>query len=152
MTSLGGWGVSWAAVAVAGTCAVLLHHLGRHGHRLPGFAHPILHRLIIAGMHVAGCAIALTPLGGWVLTPARGILGLPSGSAHGASIAAVIIAGVFLFLTVVIGLIWVPAAEVAWFALALPFVAALSSGGHLHSLLTVFPVIHWCQQIAAWIG
>ena len=45
----------------------------------------------------------------------------------------------------------VPAAAIAWMALALPFVAALS-GGKLHGILTVFPAVQWVTSVFSWIG
>jgi hypothetical protein len=145
------WAVSWSAVAVLGTCAVLLHRMGTHGHHLPAWSHPWLSRLLIIGMFTGGCAVALTALGIYVLGAERWATGLAGGAGTGAARDAAIVAGLFLLTTVIIGLVWVPAPEIAWFALALPFVAALS-GGHLHGILTVLPVIQWCQAIAHWIG
>ena len=51
----------------------------------------------------------------------------------------------------VLGFILEPYPAVAWFALATPFVVALS-GGHLHGALTVFPVNEWSSQVSQWIG
>jgi hypothetical protein len=145
------WAVSWSAVAVLGVCGVFIHRMRTHGDRLPAFVHPQLCRLMIVGMFTGGCAVALTALGVYVLDAELWLTGLAGGAGSPAAHDVSIVAGVFLLLTVIIGLIWVPAPEIAWFALALPFVAALS-GGHLHGILTVLPVVQWCQQIAAWIG
>lgn len=151
MSAAGSWGISWAAVAVIGVCAVFIHRMGTHGDRIPSWVHPILHRLLIVGMFTGGCAVALTELGTLALRALRWATGLAGGPSSGPGMDIAIVAGVFLLLTVVIGLIWVPAPEIAWFALVLPFVASLS-GGHLHGILTVLPVVQWVQAIAHWIG
>jgi hypothetical protein len=151
VTAAASWGVSWSAVAVIGVAAVFLHRMNTHGQHVPGWAHPWLSRLLILGMFVGGCAVALTALGNYVLDAEQWVTGLAGGNGSAAAHDVAVVAGVFLLLTVVIGMIWVPAPEVAWFALALPFVAALS-GGHLHGVLTVLPVVQWCQEIAHWIG
>jgi hypothetical protein len=146
-----GWAASWAAVAVAGACGVLLYLMDRHGRRLPGIVHPQVHRLIILGMFVAGAAIALTPLGRYPLGAEDWFTGLFGGTAQGAGHAGAVIIGIFLFLSVLAGFTWVPAAPVAWMALALPFVAALS-GGKLHGIVTVLPAVQWASEISHWIG
>jgi len=151
VTGGGGWAASWAAVAIAGACAVLLFLMDRHGHRFPAIVHPWLHRAIILGMFIAGAAVVLTPMGRYPLGLEDWATGLFGGTASGAGRAAAVIAGVFLFLSVVIGFIWVPAAAIAWMALALPFVAALS-GGKLHGILTVFPAVQWVTSVFSWIG
>jgi hypothetical protein len=145
------WAVSWSAVAVLGVCGVFIHRMRTHGDRLPGWFHPQLSRLMIIGMFTGGCAVALTALGAWVLGAELWVTGLAGGAGSPAAHDVAVVAGVFLLLTVIIGLVWVPAPEIAWFALGLPFVAALS-GGHLHGILTVLPVVAWCQEIAHWIG
>jgi hypothetical protein len=151
MSTAASWGVSWSAVAVIGVVAVFIHRMGTHGNRLPGWFHPILNRLLVLGMFVGACAVALTALGAIVLDAEQWVTGLAGGAGSPAAHDVAVVAGVFLLLTVVIGLIWVPAPEIAWFALALPFVAALS-GGHLHGILTVLPVVQWCEEISHWIG
>ena len=145
------WAASWAAAAVAGACAVLLYLMGSHGHRLPSFVHPQVHRAIILGMFVAGAAIALTPLGRYPLAVEDWATGLFGGTASGAGRAAAVVAGIFLLLSVAVGMIWVPAPAVAYMAFALPFVAALS-GGRLHGILSVLPVVQWVTEMYAWIG
>lgn len=151
MSTGASWAASWAAVAVIAVCAVVVHRMNTHGQRLPGWAHPILSRLLILGMYVGGCAVALTALGRYVITAELWATGLAGGDSAGFGRDVAIAAGVFLFLTFLIALIWVPDPRFAWVALALPFVAALS-GGHLHGILTVLPVIQWCEGISHWIG
>jgi len=151
MSTAASWGASWAAVAVLAVCAVVVHRMGTHGNRLPGWAHPILNRLLILGMFVGGCAVALTALGGYVIAAELWVTGLAGGDASGFGHDAALAAGVFLFFTVLIAMVWVPAPQFAWCALALPFVAALS-GGHLHGILTLLPVVQWCEEISHWIG
>jgi hypothetical protein len=151
MSTAGSWAASWAAVAVLAVCGVVIHRMNTHGNRLPGWAHPILSRVLILGMFVGGCAVALTALGGYVISLELWATGLAHGNAAGLGHDLAIGAGVFLFLTVIIALIWVPDPRLAWAALALPFVAALS-GGHLHGILTLLPAVQWCEQISHWIG
>jgi hypothetical protein len=145
------WAASWSAVAVLAVCAVIAHRMGTHGSRLPGFLHPVLSRLLILGMFVGGCAVALTALGGYIIAVELWATDLAHGNAAGFGRDLAVGAGVFLFLTVLIALVWVPDPRLAWCALALPFVAALS-GGHLHGILTVLPVVQWCEEISHWVG
>lgn len=151
MSTAASWAASWSAVAVLAVCAVVIHRMGTHGNRLPGWAHPILSRFLILGMFVGGCAVALTALGGYVITAELWVTGLAHGNSAGFGHDAAMAAGVFLLLTVVIALVWVPDPRLAWCALALPFVASLS-GGHLRGVLTILPVVQWCEQISHWIG
>jgi hypothetical protein len=151
MSAGASWAASWAAVAVLVACAVIVHRMNTHGQRLPGWFHPILSRVLILGMFVGGCAVALTALGGYVISVELWATGLAHGTASGFGHDLAMGAGLFLLLTVLIAMIWVPDPRFAWCALALPFVAALS-GGHLHGILTVLPVVQWCEGISHWIG
>lgn len=145
------WAGSGAGIIVIGTCAVLLHHAGRHGHRLPSAFHPWLYRLLIFGMYVGACAVALSAVGRWVIGAENWAVSLLGGTASGPGHTIAVIGGVLVLAVVILGAALMPGPEVAWWALALPFVAALS-GGHLHGVLTVLPVADWSAQVAAWIG
>lgn len=145
------WAASGAGIIVIGTCAVLLHQFGRHGQRLPSQAHPWVLRVLIFGMYVGGCAVALTALGRYVISAEEWVTGLLGGTQSGAGHEIAVIGGVLILAVVILGGAFLPGPDVAWFALALPFVAALS-GGHLHGVLTVFPVSDWSATVSRWIG
>jgi len=72
---------------------------------------------------------------------------LQIGTAH----EIVVIGGVIVLAAALLGFFLEPGPAVAWFALAVPFIVALS-GGHLHGILTVFPVNAWSAQVSQWIG
>jgi hypothetical protein len=142
------WAGTLAGAFVAGLCVVLLRRL----HHAPALAHPWLCRLAIFGMYVGGCAMALTAAGGYVTRLAAWAASpVPGGLEHGWVHFGIMIAGVILFLDVAIALWKAPDPSAAWWALALPFTADLSAG-HLHGVLTVFPAVDWCQQLAVLIG
>jgi hypothetical protein len=145
------WAASSAGIIVIGVCAVLLHQAGSHGHRLPSRFHPWLYRLLIFGMYVGACAVALTALGRYVISAedwtAQQLGGVQAGAGHDIAV----IGGVIILAVVVLGIAFAPGPDVAWFALALPFAAALS-GGHLHGVLTVFPAGEWSATVSNWIG
>jgi hypothetical protein len=145
--SAGAWGGTLGGALVVGLCIVLLKRL----HHAPEMVHPWLCRLAIFGMYAGGCALALTSAGGRVTGIAAWAASRAGGLEHGPVHVGIMIAGVLLLFDVVIALWKLPSPSAAWAGLALPFVAALSAG-HLHGVLTVFPVIEWCQQLAAWIG
>lgn len=145
------WAGSAAGVIVIGTCAALLFFAGRHASRLHQRVQPWLYRLIIFGMYVGACAVVLTALGAWVVSAEFSVVGLAGNVQTGLGHEIVVIGGVIFILATVLGFILEPYPAVAWFALATPFVVALS-GGHLHGALTVFPVNEWSSQVSQWIG
>jgi hypothetical protein len=145
------WAGSSAGIILIGVCAALLFFAGRHAHRLHQRAQPVVYRLIILGMYTGGCAVVLTALGGIVVGWERGILGMFANIDVGTGHEIAVIGGFIVLLAAVLGFILEPYPAVAWFALAAPFVIALS-GGHLHGALTVFPVTQWSAQVSQWIG
>jgi len=145
------WGGSSAGVIVIGVCAVLLWFARRHAHRIHQQASPWLYRLLIFGMYVGGCAVALTALGGYVIGFEMSVAGLLGGVRSGAGYEVAVIGGFVVLGAALAGAVLEPGPAVAWFALAVPFVCALS-GGHLHGVLTVFPVTEWASQVSQWLG
>lgn len=145
------WASASAGVIVIGTCAVLLWFAGRHAARIHQRVHPWLYRLLAFGMYVGGSAVTLTALGGYVTGFERTVIGLVGSIQSGTGHEIAVIGGVVVLLAALIGAWLEPGPAVAWFALAVPFVVALS-GGHLHGALTVFPVDQWSAQVSQWIG
>ena len=152
--SASAWLASAAGLAVIVTCAVLLHFAAKHQQRLHQRVSPWVYRLLIFGMYVGGCTVALTALGAyvigaesWAVNSLAGILRAGPGVVYVACLAA----GLISFLVAVLGIWLEPYPVIAWWALAVPFVCALS-GGHLHGVLTVFPVTEWSAQVSQWIG
>lgn len=145
------WAGSSAGVIVIGTCIVLMWFAGRHGHRIHQRVSPWVYRLIILGMYTGGCAVALTALGSYVIGFERSVIGMLGNVSIGTGHEIAVIGGVVVVLAAVLGAWLEPGPAVAWFALAVPFVCALS-GGKLGGALTVFPVTEWSAQVSAWIG
>ena len=141
------WAGTVAGAIVAALCIVAMRRL----HHAPGWAHPWLSRAVIALMYIAGCALALTALGSWVVSLAEWATasagGLSAQWVHG----AVMVGAALLLVDVIIALWKAPDPEQGFPALLLPFLAVMSAG-HLHGLLTVFPALQWCQDIAHWMG
>lgn len=148
MTGIADWAGSGAGLILIGASVILMRFL----HHFPSATHPILHRLVIIGMYAGGATLVLaSPIGTWIVNAELWVAGIFGGTASGTGHAFVVIAGTFLAATVIVGLLFVPASDVAWVALATPFVLALS-GGHLHALLTVFPGPALAQQVSSWLG
>lgn len=152
--SAAAWLGSAFGIVVIGSCTVLLHFARRHDARIPALAHPWVHRLLILGMYTGGCTVALTALGRYVTGAelrAVGFLAAILGASEGGVYVFSVICGLVSVCVVVFGAWLEPGPGIAWWALALPFVCALS-GGHLHGVLTVFPVTDWSSSVASWIG
>jgi hypothetical protein len=148
------WAGSAAGIIVVGACVILLRQAGRHGHRLPQQYHPWAYRLLIFGMYVGSCAIALTALGAWAIAAELRVASFAAAMVHAppADVYTVcVITGILFVVVVALGAWLEPGPAIAWWALALPFVCALS-GGHLHGALTVFPVTDWSSQVSSWLG
>jgi hypothetical protein len=138
-------------VILLGSVTALLWFAGRHGRNLPPRLHPWAYRLLAFGMFTGGAAVAESPLGGILVGWEAGLLSVAGPVSTGTGHEIVVIGGFALFLAAVLGAWLEPGPKVAWFALALPFAAALS-GGHLHGVLTVLPVQQWAAQVSQWIG
>jgi len=138
-------------VILLGAVIALLWFAGRHGGNLPPRLHPWAYRLLIFGMFTGGAAVVVSPLGGILTGWEASLVSMAGPVRTGTGHEIVVISGFTLFLAAVLGAWLEPGPRVAWFALALPFAAALS-GGHLHGVLTVFPVQQWAAQVSQWIG
>jgi hypothetical protein len=152
--SAAAWIGSAFGIVVIAASAVLLYFAGRHSARIPGSVHPWVHRLLILGMYTGGCTVALTALGVYVIGAELRVVGFAAGllgGTPGAVYVFSVIAGLVAVAVVIFGAVLEPGPGIAWWALALPFVCALS-GGHLHGMLTVFPVTDWSSTVASWIG
>lgn len=147
MNGVAGWAGSGAGLVIIGASWVLMRYL-KH---FPSATHLILHRVVIIGMYAGGATLVLTGLGRTIVRAELWAAGLFGGVSYGTGHAAVVVAGTFLAVAVLVALIWVPDLSAAWLALILPFVLVLS-GGHLHQLLTVFPGPALAQQVSAWLG
>lgn len=148
------WLASAAGLAVIATCAILLHFAVKHEQRIHQRASLWVYRLLIFGMYVGGCAVAVTALGAYVIGLESWAVNSLAGLLHagpGAVYVACLAAGLVSFLVAALGIWLEPYPVVAWWALAVPFVCALS-GGHLHGVLTIFPVTEWASQVSSWIG
>ena len=141
------WGVSCAALVMWDLCWLVLQHY----HHLHSMAHPIALRVAIFFSYVAGCAVALTALGGYVLDFLGWLLGTVGGPGSNAGHSAVEIAGLLLFATAAVALVWVPRSSIAYVAAFTPLVLALS-GGHLHALLNIVPAQQVVEAVSRWIG
>lgn len=148
---MGAIAASSFGVILTGTSIALLFFAGRHGQNLPARFHPWVYRLLIFGTFVGACAIVLSALGGILTSWEASVVSMAGNVQSGTGHEIIVIGGFILFLAVALGAWLEPGPQVAWFALALPFVAALS-GGHLHGVLTVFPVTQWSAQVSQWIG
>jgi hypothetical protein len=141
------WAVSGAGVVVWALCWTGLRHY-RH---LPVMAHRWVVRAAIAFAYIAGCAVALTALGSYVLDALGWVLGTVGGPQSAGAHTAVTVVGLFLAASVIVALVWLPDVPAAYLAAAAPLVLALS-GGHLHGLLSVVPAGHVVTAISAWLG
>ena len=141
------WTVSCAGLVMWALCWLVLQHY----HHLHSMAHPIAIRVAIFFSYVAGCAVALTALGSYVLDALTWLLGTVGGTASNGGHAAVEIAALFLLATAAVALVWVPRSPVAYLAAVTPFILALS-GGHLHALLNLVPAQQVVEAVSKWIG
>ena len=147
MPGIAGWAGSGAGLVIVGVSWVIARFL----HHLPQATHPVLRRLVIIGMYAGGATLALTVTGGWVIRAELWVASFFGGVNAGTGHAAVVIAGTFLAVSVIVALVFIPDTGAAYLALVTPFVLALS-GGHLHELLTVFPGASLAQQVSTWLG
>lgn len=141
------WGVSVAGLIVWVACWLLLRHY-RHLHEV---THPIAVRLAIGFSYVAGCAVALTALGGYAVRVLEWMLSPVGGPYAGLGHFLVTGTGLALAVTVGVALIWTPLAAYAYVAAFTPLVLAVD-GGHLHGLLQVIPAAQVVTVISHWIG
>ncbi len=150
MTAVSGWIGTGAGVITIGLCAVAAMFV----QHLPKSVHPWAHRFLIVAMYAGATALLVTTLGQFALNVARAVAGVFGGFGAGLGKAAIIIAGFFLLLSVLIALIKVPAAAAASLAVILAFTLALVPGGWLHQfyVVTAAPGRQFAGQVAALMG
>jgi hypothetical protein len=150
MSAIGGWIGSGAGVVLIGLCviaSIFLHHL-------PALTHPVFKRLMIAGMYCGGAALAVTTIGGWAHTGLEWVFSLAGGTASGLGFAVLVLVAVFLGVTVIVGLLFVPDFTTGIIAACLPFILGLAAGGFLlHAYqVTTYPAQSAAEAIAHGLG
>lgn len=150
MSAIGGWAGSGAGVVVIGLCVIASVFL-RH---IPTVAHPVVKRLLIAGMYCGGAALAVTTIGGWAHQGLEWLFGLAGGTTSGLGFAALVLAATFLTVTVLAGVLYVPDFTTGIIAACLPFVLGLAGGGILlHAYqATTYPAQSAAEAIARGLG
>jgi len=150
MTSISGWVGTGAGIITIGLCVVAAMFV----QHLPKFAHPWAHRFLIVAMYAGATALLATTLGQFALGIARTVAGFFGGFDTGLGKVAIIIAGFFLLLSVLIALIKVPSVAASSLAVILAFVLALVPGGWLHQFYaeTSIPGQQFAAQLAALMG
>jgi hypothetical protein len=150
MTAISGWVGTGAGLIVIGACLIAVMFVNH----LPKWAQPWAHRALIIGMYAGATAVLVTTLGQYALHWVTVIAGFFGGFGSGLGKAAIVLAGLFLLLTVAIGLWKVPDAAVATLAVALAFLLALTPGGILHQfyVTTAAPGQQLAATVASWLG
>lgn len=151
---LSGWPGTAAGLTAIGACVVLGMFAPRLIPRRWNRAHPWLHRLLAALMYCGACALLVTPVGQGAVRGIAAAFGLLGGVSTGLGHAAVVIAALFLLLTVALALTTEPHPRAIWYAFGLVIVLALVPGGWLHSLLaaTSGPGRLAASAVASWMG
>jgi hypothetical protein len=153
VSGIGGWLGTGAALIVIGLCFLLM----RFGHHLPQVSHPWQHRLVIVLMYAAGAVLIYTTVGAWALHTLESLGGFAGGTAPGSGIgwSLVTIGALFMFVTVVVALVWVPDTSVAYMAMATPLMLALAPPGGVANQIYAFtagPAQQLVAQVAHWAG
>ena len=150
MTVIGGWIGTGAGLIIIGACLIAALFVSY----LPSWSHPWLHRALIVGMYAGATALIATTIGQFALNLAVRVAGWFGGFGSGLGKAAIVLASLFLLLTVLIALVKVPSAGAATLAVALAFMLALVPGGFLHQVYadTAAPGQQLAAQFASWLG
>ena len=150
MSGIGGWIGSGAGVVLIGLCVIISMFM----HHLPAMTHPWLRRLLIAGMYCGGAALAVTTIGSWAHQGLEWLFGLAGGTASGLGFAVLVLVAVFLGVTVLVGLLFVPDFTTGIIAACLPFVLGLAAGGFLLHVyqVTAYPAQSAAEAIAHGLG
>lgn len=148
--SITGWIGTGAGLITIGACfifAMFVNHM-------PKFSHPWVHRFLIVGMYAGATAILVTTIGQFFLNLARTVAGFFGGFGSGLGRAAIVLASLFLLLSVLIAVIKVPTPAAASLAVILAFMLALVPGGFLHQFYayTAAPGQQFAGQLATWLG
>jgi hypothetical protein len=150
MSGISGWVGTGAGVIMIGACVIAFMFV----HRLPAMSHPWIHRALIAGMYCGASAVTVTTIGQFILRAEHAVTGFFGGVASGVGYVAIVLAALFLLLTVAAAVIWLPAVSAGYLAVALVFTLALVPGGALRSVYaaTAAPGQQAAAQLAAWLG
>jgi ABC-type antimicrobial peptide transport system permease subunit len=148
--SITGWIGTGVGLIVIGACFILALFVNH----LPKFSHPWVHRFLIVAMYAGATALLVTTIGQFALNTARTVAGFLGGFGTGLGKAAIVLAALFLLLSVLIALIKVPSAGAAPLAVLLAFALALVPGGFLHQfyVATAAPGQQFAGQFAGWLG
>ena len=148
MSVLGGLVGSGAGIVTLAAAWLLSRHL----HHIPA-ASPWLARLATLLMFAGGSAVAVTSLGGWIVTAVATVAGFLGGLHSGIAFAVLTVVALFLTVGVVTDMIWSPGSGMIT-AAVLPLVLGLTAGGVLHQLYIYLavPAGQYAAAIAAWIG
>lgn len=150
MSTISGWAGNGAGLIVIAVCVIASWFI----HRLPKFSHPWIHRALIVLCYCGAVAVLATGMGRFIVRLERDVTGWLGGTATGLGHAALIVACVFLVLTVAAALIWEPVVPVAYLGVGLVFLFALGPGGALHGLYaaTAVPGDRLAHSLATWLG
>jgi len=145
-----GWIGTGAGLITIGACLIFAMFVNH----LPKFSHPWVHRFLIVGMYAGATAVLVTTVGQFFLNLAQTIAGFFGGFGAGLGKAAIVLASLFLLLSVLIAVIKIPSAAAASLAVILAFLLALVPGGFLHQFYayTAQPGQQFAGQLAAWLG
>jgi hypothetical protein len=126
---LSGWPGTVAGLTAIGACAVLVWFaprlVPRKWHR---HAHPWLYRLVTLLMYCGAVAVLVTPVGQGIIRPLRALVGYLAGQT-GVIVVAVDVGALFLFFTVLMGLLTEPHPRAGWYAIALVVFLTLIPAG-----------------------
>jgi hypothetical protein len=150
MSTISGWVGTGAGLIVIGACFILTLFV----QHLPSWSHPWVHRALIIGMYAGATAVLVTTIGQYALHWTETVAGWFGGFGSGLGKAAIVLASLFLLLTVLIALWKVPSAGAATLAAGLAFLLALTPGGFLHQfyLTTAMPGQQLAASVAGWLG
>lgn len=150
MSSIGSWIGTGAGVILIGACFIV----GMFTSHAPKFSHPWVHRLLIFGVYFGATAVLATAGGQLLLGWADTVAGWFGGFGSGPGKVAIVLAGLFLLLSVLIAVIKVPSLSAMSLALLLAFVLALVPGGFLHQfyVVTSVPGQQYADAFSSWLG
>lgn len=126
--------------------------IDRHQYRVP-LVSAWLARLAAILMFAGGSAVAVTPLGQWIVTMADGAAQVLGGLGSGLPFAVLTVAALFLAVGVTTDLIWAPGSGLIT-AAVLPLILGLTQGGLLHGMYEALaiPAGQYAAAISALIG
>lgn len=155
MSAVYGWPAAGAGLVTLGVVLIAGRFMSRLiPNRWHRHTHPWLHRLFILLAYAGATALLVTTAGHFIVATLNAAAGLLNGFGSDWGHAAIIIAGVFLILTVITALVSEPGMRGCYYAIILVFVLALVPGGFLHSVLvaTAVPGRAWSAGVAGMLG